>query len=365
MQAVHCGADARRAGRAARMCRCNLIEHIEIENFKCFRTLARTQLGRFTIVSGQNDAGKTALLEAIFLCGAPWIQSDGILQPYVARGLTGTGPSPDSLWGPLFHAYDTSVAIEVGLDHRSFKLSISDFVPQETPGAAPIGAVALQPRPKRKALCVQQAEQRVYHYPGESGNIETYIEHATSPFPVAAFCAFRHRSRSLALDLGTLDEQNRIDEVVTHLRIIDDRIRDVAVIPAGNQPAIHCDIGIGRKLPLALLGDGVSRTLELLLPTLLGSDATVLMDDIDAGLHYSVQADAWKALISAASERENQIIATTHNYEFLARAAEAFPDELAEQFRFIRLERLSGQITAHSVDLAAVRSATQSDFELR
>ncbi len=46
-----------------------LIRNLEIENFRCFEKLVITDARQFTIVTGPNAAGKSALLEAIFLAG--------------------------------------------------------------------------------------------------------------------------------------------------------------------------------------------------------------------------------------------------------------------------------------------------------
>jgi predicted ATPase len=44
-----------------------MISEIEIENFKCFEHLKISDCKRINVIVGDNGAGKTALLEGIFL----------------------------------------------------------------------------------------------------------------------------------------------------------------------------------------------------------------------------------------------------------------------------------------------------------
>ena len=48
-----------------------MIKNIEIKNFRCFDKLKVLGFERVNLISGKNNAGKTALLEAIFLNSAP------------------------------------------------------------------------------------------------------------------------------------------------------------------------------------------------------------------------------------------------------------------------------------------------------
>lgn len=48
-----------------------MIKNIEIKNFRCFDNLKVFGFERVNLISGKNNVGKTALLEAIFLNSAP------------------------------------------------------------------------------------------------------------------------------------------------------------------------------------------------------------------------------------------------------------------------------------------------------
>ncbi|WP_390903751.1 AAA family ATPase [Trichothermofontia sichuanensis] len=48
-----------------------MLRNIEVRNFRCFDYLKVSGLEKLNLISGKNNIGKTALLEAIFLNSAP------------------------------------------------------------------------------------------------------------------------------------------------------------------------------------------------------------------------------------------------------------------------------------------------------
>ena len=44
-------------------------------------------------------------------------------------------------------------------------------------------------------------------------------------------------------------------------------------------------------------------------------DGLLLIDEVENGLHYSVQPDVWRFLFQAATKLNVQVFATTHSYD--------------------------------------------------
>jgi ABC-type multidrug transport system ATPase subunit len=91
---------------------------------------------------------------------------------------------------------------------------------------------------------------------------------------------------------------------------------------SGGLPMINGDIGIGRLIPLPLLGEGTVRLLEILLAISTTRDGVVLIDEIENGLHYSVLKKVWKAIAQYARKSNSQIVTTTHSWESIEAARE-------------------------------------------
>ncbi len=128
---------------------------------------------------------------------------------------------------------------------------------------------------------------------------------------------------------------------------------------------IHGDIGMGRLLPLPLLGDGINRLLSLSLAIANASKGIVLVDEIENGLHHTVMPKVWKAIGDLARYYDVQIFATTHSRECIRSAHEAFKEERQYDFRLHRLDRVDGSIHATTYELETLEAALETGLEVR
>ena len=94
-----------------------MINSLHIENFRCFQKLDLSDLGRFNIIVGNNSAGKTALLESIFL---PSGRHDLVFRLRGHRGLMQAPLMPvkpvyEALWRDLFFRFSQTGIIMISL----------------------------------------------------------------------------------------------------------------------------------------------------------------------------------------------------------------------------------------------------------
>ncbi|MGB9902572.1 AAA family ATPase [Methanothrix sp.] len=109
------------------------------------------------------------------------------------------------------------------------------------------------------------------------------------PFP-AIFLPARGRI-PIAEDasrFGKLELIGQQDLVLKALQVIEPRLRRLAVVVVGEVPVIHGDIGLGRLIPLPLMGEGMARLTSLVLAIANTPKGVVLVDEIENGLHHSV-----------------------------------------------------------------------------
>ena len=92
-----------------------MYKSLHIRSFRCFKDLRLNELSPVNLIVGQNNVGKTALLEAIFV-------HSGVTNPELAlrlgsyRGMMSGykfPPGPPFPWDTLFRNLDPSVPIEI------------------------------------------------------------------------------------------------------------------------------------------------------------------------------------------------------------------------------------------------------------
>ncbi|MGB1205894.1 MAG: AAA family ATPase [Chitinophagales bacterium] len=155
--------------------------------------------------------------------------------------------------------------------------------------------------------------------------------------------------------------------IVQALKNIDSNIQNISL---GTDGMIYFDIGLPRLIPINLAGDGIKRILSLLVTISDNKNSIVLIDEIDNGLHFSSQATLLKALMQAAKSYNVQIFATTHNYETLRKLQEVLADESMEtcqnDVKTFTLRKLKDNVVkAYAYDYEALDYILEQSIEIR
>jgi len=94
-----------------------------------------------------------------------------------------------------------------------------------------------------------------------------------------------------------------------------------------------------RSLISSELGEGTNRYIEILAILLHVSNATIFIDEIENGIHYTKLYDVWKAIIEIVQKEEIQLFVTTHDRESIEALAEASRDMNFNQISSVKLEK--------------------------
>jgi hypothetical protein len=353
---------------------------ILISNFRCFKELTIESLDRVNLIAGTNNVGKTALLEAIFLLiGA---ENVGLVAKISAfRGIEefkgDAALVRESLWKPLFFKLDSEATIEIsGVLRSGGQPSVELRLVPATSVRLEIGTEsALEAGPGTNRMIGQTMELR---YTDPSGATHpnrmlidekgVRVEPAPSepPFPGFFLAARRRRTpHEDAEQFGRLEIIEEPYDLLEALRILEPRLMRLTTIFSAGVPMIYGDIGLGRMLPLPLMGDGLGRLTSLLLTIANAPGGVVLVDEIENGLHHSILGKVWRAIGDAARRFDTQVFATTHSYDCIRAAHQAFEASESYDFRLHRLERIGDMIRAVTYDQAVLAAALKAELEVR
>ena len=149
------------------------------------------------------------------------------------------------------------------------------------------------------------------------------------------------------------------------LRRLDPRLRKLEIRVEARRPQLAADVGLSQLVPLRMMGEGVTRVVEILLAVFSTPGGIVLVDEIENGLHYSVLEEVWKAIAEGARTSDVQLIATTHSWECIRAAHHFFSNDTQYDFRLHRLDRRNGDITATTLDRSALEASLKMGLEVR
>jgi len=360
-----------------------LIKSLAIKNFKVFLNLEIGKVAPITLFGGKNNIGKTSILEAIFLY-YDRLNPASFLRHFHFRGVPSVVMQPESLWAPIFWMYDMKNPIVISLNNNGETEEVSfTFNPnyKRLINLPQTNLSSKVPSVRTDEIKFTTSALEIKY---KKGNIELFLGNIVfndsgivveplppilnSKEPQAIFLAARTaiNPNEEATRFGRIDLNGKLDLVVNVLQIIDSRIKSLSSIMEGDTSLIYADIGIGRKLPLKLLGDGVARLFSIILAIADASSGVVLIDEIENGIHYSVMPKVWEGIAKAAKEFNCQIFATTHSYECLQSVYDGLKDfSNNDDFSYIRFERENNDIIAQIYDFELLGAAIEANMEVR
>jgi ABC-type branched-subunit amino acid transport system ATPase component len=121
-------------------------------------------------------------------------------------------------------------------------------------------------------------------------------------------------------------------------------------------------------VPLSTYGEGVSRSMNILLALCTAEDGVLLIDEIENGLHHSAQRDVFNLIFQTARDLNVQVFATTHSYDALKAFEKVANEHEDEEGMLVQLRRRRVEpydIAAVTADEEELAGALQSHVDPR
>ncbi len=361
-----------------------MFQTIKICGYKGISELDIYKIPQILLLGGRNNVGKSSLLEAIFLA-LDRLNPELLSRHFGFRGVPGLLLNPESMWAPSFNNYNLSHPINIELhDTRSkaLKLAVqhdkeftsysvnrpqtqSDKLKEATATSSGIPRQALHITATYDGKSVQDSHLTIK----EQGFV-FQVKHAQPTNVLGVFISSIARSspRDDAIRFSQLDIENNTDQIVKIVTLVEPRITKLSVAAIGENTEIHADVkGLPRKIPITLMGDGVGRTLSIVLAILTTKNGVVLIDEVENGIHHSKLGELWKAVMQACLASNCQLIATTHSYECLKAASQSVERAKSPSLAYVRLDRdkATGKIVPVTYSSAELSTALDDEFEVR
>ncbi len=150
--------------------------------------------------------------------------------------------------------------------------------------------------------------------------------------------------------------------VLSALKIIEPRLVSVTDNSIAGDPIIVGDIGKPKLVPLSVMGKGMNQVVGLILKLVAAKGGVALIDEVENGIHHSVQSDVWAAVDEAARQSDTQVFAATHSLECVRAAHKAIN---ADRLRLHRLQKKDGEIHCVTYSPEEIQSVFDFNFEVR
>ena len=364
----------------------DLFDEIRLTRFRGFESYTLENLARVNLLVGKNNCGKTSVIEAIGLLAAngnPLVLEDLAVMRgerrirYLDRPFRGIEIVDIS---PLFsgHSVPLGAEVMVASNRRGLSLQIvqNSEVDEYLYGDSDIRRMVNEgdePPTLGLKIVTEGLKDSIPVFPlGEAGSL-VYSNRLRrrSQWPPLCRSRFLTPTSLQPREMRTMWDKALRDGhetgVIRALQFLQGDIVSVHFL-AGDQSAPDVLVGLsggGRKLPMTSFGDGMRRLLALTLSLIDAANGVLLIDEIDAGMHWTVMEDMWRLVVETARKSSVQVFATTHSYDCvrgLASLVESCPDLAGE----VSIQKIGRSLSkAVHLDAARIQVAVEQNIEVR
>lgn len=281
-----------------------MLQSIEIENFRCFDKTSFSGFEQINLITGKNNSGKTALLEAIYLL----LSSD-------YKGLTS-----------VTRQSEKDVEKEKNLFYNQVTnkpIRIISFVGTESGIHFELSSTSPNRHFFNKLHTLENGKKGYESNNFHISMAHTFVFDKYNQLPV---------SGSLTSLLDYLDKKGEKFRVLEALKIIDSSLMDIRTFATFPDVLYLQKQGSSEYQPIYYLGDAVQKIVRYVINILNNYPNkdflnVLLLDEIENGIHYTAQAEVWRMLMKLCKHYNIQLFATTHSLEMI----KAFQSVCAEE----------------------------------
>lgn len=356
-----------------------MLQSMKIQNYRGFRRLEMDDIGAVNLIVGKNNSGKTSLLEAIYLLSGggdalsavnPTIlrlphskiiheqQAIQALEPYFEQ---------------LFHDHNMEkpIEIEANLGHQGnarLKISLEErqetHIPWVVDGPMTTSIFhkhCIKAELFRHNLLQPDASSRLWF---KDGQLQRYPPEGVPSLFSWSFNLNRGNrdNPEYARQLADLKWKKEDGPVLSALKIIEPQLVSVTDNSIAGDPILVGDIGKPKLVPLSVMGEGMNQVVRIILKLVAAQGGVALIDEVENGIHYSVQSDVWAAIDKAAQEANLQVFAATHSLECVKAAHKSIG---ADRLMLHRLQKKGGEIRCVTYSPEEIQSVFEFNFEVR
>lgn len=312
-----------------------MMAKLHIENYRLFNKLEIDGLKQINLITGKNNTGKSALLEAIRLKKTNREDVSNALNTFI-RERNKFSKNDREGFLSLVNRNTISSGEYFNIDENTFQIEDRQFIMH----------TSFEEQPYNIGIDVHRKTNKVR---GEYIFIPAEIKFDNSEL------------------WDKVDLTHKEDEVVNAMKLIIPETERIGVSPSNKSVRLRVK-DVETPIELDEYGAGAKRIFTIALALVNAENSTLLIDEVDIGLHHSIQLKLWNFIFQLAKELNVQVFATTHSYD----AVDAFTqvsskEEYADMGNYFRLQhRRDGQgIEAVNYTQKELEIATLGQIETR
>ncbi|AQG82286.1 AAA family ATPase [Spirosoma montaniterrae] len=361
------------------------LTYFKIENFKRFDSFEMSNLGQFNLIVGDNNVGKTSVLEGLCFDENVARLSFNYFTNFMSRKIYGLKAGEPDEMGKInyweFTLKESSKPLQITVENDkpfSIKIELKTTLELSEYDRERIrkNSIGETPNIWIKST-VSRDNQDQIDYVGALANalfnrqdlgknfLDWYmpflpVNTSFSEDMVSFFYYYFNRNKAARQEL----EEN-LKQLIPNLEEIrPDRLFD-------NQETLS--IGLTNRnfySPLGQFGDGTVKLTMLLMEIFVAQNRRLMVDEIGSGIHFTRLKNYWKTVLQLCAKYNVQLFATTHSLECQQAFVEALEDPDMQPYQkdarnISLIENKAGEVKAVTYDFGQFEYALNIGFNTR
>lgn len=332
-----------------------MIKNFKIKNYKNFKDLSIDNLGQFNLLVGNNNTGKSNVLEAILLYINNFDLNSWrlVLQNrneditcFHAEGQTeddmikAIAPLCIDRNSNIFKA-PTDNSIVLGTDNDYLQISLTHVVSKsiqlgqhtitkivpysensissnmETIRTAIISKTSRSDKTTFKSISLKTLGTIKSFLWLDRGNLAKGVFVSPTPKNPIVFLGCKAIDANLFekswSKISMTPMESEFSNILQLVYPNVDKVNLLKMPDGRNVPFVALRNGV--RMPLSELGDGMTHIANILIALISAQNGILLLDEVESGLHYTTLQTIWKSIFDIATRLNVQVIATTHSVD--------------------------------------------------
>jgi len=346
-----------------------VLKSLQLTNFRGLEQLELKRLNRVNLIVGDNNTGKTSILEALYLLLGDGKQLQEFASSFRAteqEGKGGQGHTPDSFerfWLWLFKDHDTKNRILLS-GNISEKEKLEVFFESRSPH---VGEGYIQRRNSNGTGYLAELKTDAI------GFFDLTTVSALSDVRVSKLSVRPSNPVEDAHRFNQVVNQSNGEEAAeSYMRKVESRLKKLRYrkLRQNSDAVVYAELaGLPEFIPSTQLGQAFTRVLHIYCEVMLEKAGVLLADEIENGIYFGNLLPFWNVLLDLIDDQQAQLFATTHSFECLKAAHQAACARAdagsSYDLNIIRLDRMDWGIKATEFGRDEMEAAIANGWEMR
>jgi AAA15 family ATPase/GTPase len=281
-----------------------MIKKFEIIKYKCFNDFTLEGLSRINVISGKNNVGKTAFMEAVCInvySTSISLMTNVLSSPKLAREFLEIG-----------------YRVLLQDERKDFLESIKNYS-----STSNINNIEF------KIIEDSGIKEYFFHFDNKSMkiNINDFSYEKTKKNNIKFLTQLGFTKYQLKQVFESVQKKDVENILYEYIKNFDNNILNFKII-GGDKP--QCKINTGEYRDINEFGDGLKHWISIICSLYACENGYLFIDELDNGIHYTQLDKLWEIILTISKQQNVQVFATTHSKECIesyARVAKRLEDE--------------------------------------